>query len=333
MFLVKVLLLSLAATFLFLPRLHSSRLFHRSALVENISCEYTLSNAGTPSVNGCYSVAGEYEGSPLYRQKQQHGSRNGAYTRGDTLWELFRYQNEWRLGVAGVVALYSATCESQHPPSQDHWMVFSPNAAKSPPPTVVGSASTPVGACSLPPAPTKNCSCAACQKMWGHQFNGSCPDLHVVQPDLVRPQMLSNGTRPRAGLRVQLVAPSFSGTQAYHALYLPIEWEPASAGDDQKKYPVIVEYMGNGPWNDSMGDSSSGRPEDSNLGYGIGAGGLSVRPCLLRRTRVLPNTTVPRVPRLSKVCAFLPFSSLVLLGRNLHLDIDAIFNKRSWPSH
>ena len=32
---------------------------------------------------------------------------------------------------------------------------------------------------------------------------------------------------------------------------------------------MIVEYMGNGPFNDQMGDISTGRPEDSNLGWGF----------------------------------------------------------------
>jgi hypothetical protein len=32
---------------------------------------------------------------------------------------------------------------------------------------------------------------------------------------------------------------------------------------------VIVEYTGNGPWTDHEGDVSTGRPEDSNLGWGM----------------------------------------------------------------
>ena len=47
--------------------------------------------------------------------------------------------------------------------------------------------------------------------------------------------------------------------------YLPSEW----TGSSGTTYPVIVEYMGNGPFNDQMGDLSSGRPEDSNLGWGF----------------------------------------------------------------
>ena len=50
-----------------------------------------------------------------------------------------------------------------------------------------------------------------------------------------------------------------------HPLYLPSEWR----ADGSKKYPVIVEYMGNGPFNDGFGDISTGRPEDSNLGWGF----------------------------------------------------------------
>ena len=36
-----------------------------------------------------------------------------------------------------------------------------------------------------------------------------------------------------------------------------------------RRFPIIVEYMGNGPFNDGHGDISSGRPEDSNLGWGM----------------------------------------------------------------
>jgi hypothetical protein len=84
-----------------------------------------------------------------------------------------------------------------------------------------------------------------------------------------------NNTKPGAGLRVRAVEASFAGTKAYHALYLPKDWQPATglnARPAGKKYPVIVEYMGNGPWQDKIGDVSTGRPEDANLGYGMGMG-------------------------------------------------------------
>ena len=126
----------------------------------------------------------------------------------------------------------------------------------------------------------------------------------------------SNQPRPvvdecHTPVRVLACALLFFVLCSYHALYLPEEWEPparalsssssaVAAGvrtgrtsDDQpasaltttktttapKLYPVIVEYMGNGPWHDNLGDNSSGRPEDSNLGYGIGAGKRYVQSC------------------------------------------------------
>merc|ERR1711865_686730 len=81
---------------------------------------------------------------------------------------------------------------------------------------------------------------------------------------------MTNGT-PSSGRRVREVHPDYSHTKVYHALYLPTDWQNASAG---KKYPVIVEYMGNGPWQGGPGgeDVSTGRPEDSNLGFGISGG-------------------------------------------------------------
>lgn len=105
--------------------------------------------------------------------------------------------------------------------------------------------------------------------------------------------MQQTGVAPAAGKRVRAVAPGFEHTQAYHPLYLPTDWTDGSnAADDaleqggqggspqqharnaqarKKKptYPVIVEYMGNGPYNDHVGDVSTGRPEDSNLGWGM----------------------------------------------------------------
>ena len=113
--------------------------------------------------------------------------------------------------------------------------------------------------------------------IWGAK---GCPDLNAYKPDLVRPPMLAPGclvpgsgcrkataaaVAPGAGKRVRAVAPGFEHTQVYHPLYLPSEWSRSSG----KKYPVIVEYMGNGPFNDGMGDISTGRPEDSNLGWGF----------------------------------------------------------------
>lgn len=105
----------------------------------------------------------------------------------------------------------------------------------------------------------KNCSCTGCIADWGA---AGCPDIRTVAPDLIRPPMV-DGVAPSAGLRVRQTHPGYADTAAYHALYLPSDWRPG------RKYPVIVEYMGNGPWKDTAGDVSTGRPEDANLGYGM----------------------------------------------------------------
>lgn len=115
----------------------------------------------------------------------------------------------------------------------------------------------------------KNCSCPACLQAWGGK---PCPDLYSVPADLVRPNMTSD--HPGPGKRVRQQAPGFEATQAYHALYLPPDWSDdairrGEIRDRPARFPVIVEWMGNGPWTDGADDFSSGRPEDSNLGYGL----------------------------------------------------------------
>lgn len=54
----------------------------------------------------------------------------------------------------------------------------------------------------------------------------------------------------------------------HHSIYLPLDW----VSTRQKKYPVIVEFTGNGPWQDDYNDVSTGLPEKANMGYGISGG-------------------------------------------------------------
>lgn len=89
-------------------------------------------------------------------------------------------------------------------------------------------------------------------------------DIRDVEPDLEVPPMLEG--KPEPGKRVRQVLPDYSQTAVYHALYLPTDWRP------DRRYPVIVEYAGNGGYRNSFGDESSGRVEGSKLGYGISAG-------------------------------------------------------------
>lgn len=90
------------------------------------------------------------------------------------------------------------------------------------------------------------------------------PDLSTVAPDLQTPPVTDGAPAP--GKRVRGVLPTWAGTEVHHALYLPTDWAP------QRRFPVIVEYAGNGPYSNAYGDTSTGKVEGSNLGYGITAG-------------------------------------------------------------
>ena len=71
---------------------------------------------------------------------------------------------------------------------------------------------------------------------------------------------------PQAGKRVWQTNPGFEQTEIAHALYLPPDWKPG------EKYPVIMEYPGNGGFSNSLGDRSQGRVQDCKLGYGLSGG-------------------------------------------------------------
>jgi hypothetical protein len=209
-----------------------------------------VTGAGNASLNGEYG--------PTTLKDGQH-----AWQQVGGPWQIYTYPGsgvdaQWYIAQDGVVWAYTTSCALAAAPPAWGWK---PNTAASfvaPAPNLTGDVS--VG-CSEPPPPPKppsygkNCSCTACVADWGR---AGCPDLHTIPPDLVRPPMV-NAT-PAAGQRVRATHSSYAHTQAYHALYLPTDWVPG------RKYPVVVEYMGNGPWHDGVGDVSTGRPEDSNLG-------------------------------------------------------------------
>ena len=98
---------------------------------------------------------------------------------------------------------------------------------------------------------------------------GTLPDISTVAADLQVPE-ISEGP-PGAGKRVRHeleegVPPVI--------LYLPVDWVPG------KKYPVIVELAGNGNFKNSFGDTSSGLPEGSKLGYGLTGGNGFIWVCV-----------------------------------------------------
>ena len=100
------------------------------------------------------------------------------------------------------------------------------------------------------------------------------PDIESVRPDLKTPEMVEGA--PAAGKRVKQIAPEYKGTDVFHTLYLPTGWKPGATG----KYPVLVEYAGNGPYGNRYGDVSTGKVEGSNLGYGISGGKGFIWLCL-----------------------------------------------------
>jgi len=101
------------------------------------------------------------------------------------------------------------------------------------------------------------------------------PDISTAKPDLTTPAMVEGA--PAAGKRVRGQLAQYKATDVYHALYLPTDWK---AGQTDKKYPVIVEYAGNGPYRNKYRDTSNGSVEGSNLGYGLTAGKGAIWLCL-----------------------------------------------------
>jgi hypothetical protein len=91
-------------------------------------------------------------------------------------------------------------------------------------------------------------------------------DVRSVLPDLFTPPMSTSAPGP--GRRVAATTPGWPAA-AYHAVYLPSDWSNVSTAP---LLPLIVELSGNGPWASPYGDESLGRPEGSNLGFGITAG-------------------------------------------------------------
>ena len=105
-----------------------------------------------------------------------------------------------------------------------------------------------------------------------HSLSAQYPDIRTVSQNLFVPE-LSN-SKPEAGKRVKVQLPKYKGTNLYHILYLPKNWQ---AG---KTYPMIVEYAGNGPYKNKYGDISTGEVDGSVLGYGISEGKDYIWLCL-----------------------------------------------------
>lgn len=85
-----------------------------------------------------------------------------------------------------------------------------------------------------------------------------------LPPDLELPETTTG--QPAPGKRVVHRLPAYTKTQVHHLLYLPTDWSK------DKTYPVIIEYPGNGPFQNQLGDTCSGEIDSCKLGYGISEG-------------------------------------------------------------
>ena len=99
----------------------------------------------------------------------------------------------------------------------------------------------------------------------------SIPDFRGTRADLKIPPLVEGKSGP--GIRTK-ARNRGDAKGVYHVLYLPKDWKSG------KKYPVIVEYAGNGPYRDKNGDVSSGHVEGSKLGYGFSGGKGYIWLCL-----------------------------------------------------
>jgi hypothetical protein len=98
------------------------------------------------------------------------------------------------------------------------------------------------------------------------------PDLATVPPDLKTPLTVEG--RPAPGLRVSQTTPGWEGCAVHHTLYLPMNWKRGV------RFPVLIEYAGNGGYSNRFGDVSPGTVEGSNLGYGISGGSNYLWVCM-----------------------------------------------------
>ena len=97
-------------------------------------------------------------------------------------------------------------------------------------------------------------------------------NINDLESDLTVPSVTDD--KPAAGTRVRQVNPGYEAWKLFHVLYLPTDWK------SDGKYPVIVEFPGNGGYQNKYGDKCSGRVEDCKLGYGISGGRKFIWVCL-----------------------------------------------------
>ena len=97
------------------------------------------------------------------------------------------------------------------------------------------------------------------------RYRADFPDQALRHQTFALPPVTAG--KPAPGQRVSITPPSDRDTKVHHTLYLPLDWDPEWKTKGMS-YPLIVEFSGNRA--PSLG--STGRVEDSALGYGLTAG-------------------------------------------------------------
>jgi len=106
----------------------------------------------------------------------------------------------------------------------------------------------------------------------GHGWSAELPNIHALKPDLTVPKSVRES--PAAGRRVEAVTTGWEASPVRHTLYLPRDWKPGS------KFPVLVEFAGNGGFRNKLGDASDGTVESCLIGYGLSGGDSFIWICL-----------------------------------------------------
>lgn len=109
--------------------------------------------------------------------------------------------------------------------------------------------------------------------LWAEESPSDYPDIRSVAPDLIVPRM--EATDPAPGRRVKQTLPAWAGRNIYHSLYLPKEWTVS----DDRRWPVVIEFPGNGGYHNRYGDRCTGKPEDCRFGYGLTGGKHAIWVC------------------------------------------------------